>query len=103
MPEYNGRIKQIASHYRHIVAILDDNTLLPGKTEFSEDIQNEELTNVVSISTGIGLSLALKEDGTVGVLGGNHNELKEYARQLEDIKYVAAGFFVGGAVKKTEP
>ena len=58
------------------------------------------MTNVVSISTGIGLSLALKEDGTVGVLGGNHNELKEYARQLEDIKYVAAGFFVGGAVKE---
>jgi alpha-tubulin suppressor-like RCC1 family protein len=55
---------------------------------------------VVSISTGRGLSLALKEDGTVGVLGGNHYEAAEYAKQLKDIKSVAAGFFVGGAVKE---
>jgi hypothetical protein len=71
-----------------------------GRAEFSENVQNEKLTNVVSISTGRGLSLALKEDGTVGVLGGNHNEIKEYARQLKDIKSVAADFFVGGAVKE---
>ncbi len=40
------------------------------------------------------MSLALKEDGTVGVLGGNSCQLKEYARQLKDIKSVAAGRFI---------
>ena len=101
LPEYNKPLKQIASHHYHIVAIQDDNTVVAwGRPEFSEDIQNEELTNVVTISTGRGLSLALKEDGTVGVLGGNSYELKEYAKQLKDIKSIAAGFFVGGAVKE---
>ncbi len=58
------------------------------------------MEDVVSIATGQGLSIALKSDGTVSVLGGKHFKLAEYARQLKDFKSVAAGFFVGGAVKK---
>jgi hypothetical protein len=54
---------------------------------------------VISIATGYGLSIAMEEDGRLGILGGKHFKLAEYARQLEDITYVAAGFFVAGAVK----
>jgi len=32
-------------------------------------------------------------DGTVGVLDGYSYGLAEYAKQLKDIKYVAAGFY----------
>jgi hypothetical protein len=39
-------------------------------------------------------------DTTVSVLGGNHYENATYAKQLSDVSYVAAGFFVGGAVTK---
>lgn len=101
-PYVNKPLKQIASHYYHIIAVQEDGSVLGWRrAEFSEDIQRGgELTNVVSVSTGRGLSLALKNDGTVGVLGGYSYWLAEYAMQLKDIKCVAAGFFAGGAVKE---
>ena len=65
-----------------------------------EIISKGELSDVIAITTGYGLSVALKKDGTVGVLGGNHYNLAEYAIQLEDITSIAAGYFIAGAVKK---
>jgi hypothetical protein len=45
------------------------------------------LEDVVSIATGQGLSIALKSDGTVSVLGGKYFKLAEYARKLKDIAW----------------
>lgn len=42
----------------------------------------------------------MKDDGTLSVIGGTFCGLADYAKELKEVSYVAAGPFVAGAIKK---
>jgi alpha-tubulin suppressor-like RCC1 family protein len=55
---------------------------------------------VKSISTERCLSIVLKNDGTVVTLCSDYYDISEYAKQLKQITYVAAGLYVAAAINE---
>ena len=99
-PENIGKCIDISTFGTHIIALQSDNTLVGwGRAYGGETNIPEGLKDVSSISTGFGVSIALKNDGKFTVIDPTRRKNYYYYEDIfENATYVAAGWYVVGII-----